>query len=517
MPRSKALVLLLLVSTHLHHVLAASQWCPDSCSVNQKACYCPYYGYENPCSWVGHGGARYNFRWCIDALPTGFHRETEVIDIKHLRSSVLLAWSFPNVSSLQQLKIEQSNVSTVQSGAFRGLRLVQSLYLTDNRISCLEADTFLGLDSIMTLYINKNVMTSISRYAFRGLPCISMLDLSLNLLTSVPVDALVLPKSLRATFLSKNRIATIQSHIAMELKKNRLLHVYVENNILRCNKNLTWFICNLPHLHQISTDAFPKCTYPVELRGTYLATVRKDVCQNNTDWSEGEMGDANYDDAYITSPDGKTTPMEDTSITEHTDGRPVSQHTTEMDYVTIPGGDPINKKDVSSIHTLVTISAVAAPFLLLLSSAGVLFIYKRFYRGAGLEQRGQPDGTDNDHQTTTSETETSEKIEPYAVVYADSAEMQAASVSNNPTDRQPSPSQDQTLGYSETIQPYAVTYEDDHEPDSEIQPYAVAYKEDVEQNDHYKIPLYAVSCNNPPPTAAGHVEAGPTPPEITIN
>eukprot|EP00058_Branchiostoma_floridae_P009486 XP_002594974.1 hypothetical protein BRAFLDRAFT_103692 [Branchiostoma floridae] len=443
-----------------------------------------------------------------------------MIVIERLRSSVLLEMSFPNVSSLQLLKIEHSNVSTVQPGAFRGLRLVQSLYLVDNRISSLEPDTFLGLDSIMTLYLNKNVMTSISRYAFRGLPCISMLDLSSNLLNSVPVDALVLPKSLRATFLSKNRIATIQSHIAMELKKNRRLHVYVENNILRCNKNLTWFICNLPRLRQISADDFPTCTYPADLRGTFLATVRKDVCQNNTDWLEEEMGDANNDDAYITSPDGKTTSMEDiTSSTEHTDVRSVShQHTTEMDCAISLGGDPITKKEVSITHTLVTISAVAAPFLLLLSSAGVLFIYKRFYRGAGLEQRGQPDGTGDDHQTTTSDmAETSEKIETYAVVYADSAEMQAASGRNIVSDCQPSPSEDQTMGDSETIQPYAVTYEDEHEPDSDIQPYAVAYKKDVEQNDHFKIPLYAVSCNNPPPTAGGHVEAVSAPPEITIN
>eukprot|EP00058_Branchiostoma_floridae_P019445 XP_002604935.1 hypothetical protein BRAFLDRAFT_77214 [Branchiostoma floridae] len=518
MLQTEALVLFLLVCTHRHVTPAAGQGCPGSCrtQLQRFACHCPAFGSSVKCpqTWKAHGRITYRPYGCINDIPTGFQEGTEAISIQHLLSPTLLEWSFPNISSLRYLRILWSNVSLMQQGAFRGLPSVSVLCLKDNRISSLEADTFLGLENLTSLYLDKNTISSISPSAFRGLPCLSILHLSHNLLTSVPVEALLQPKALMIANLDHNHISTINSNV-LQLEKN--LRVRVNNNILRCDGNLTWFICNLPHLPHIG-HRFLKCASPQELRRTFLTTWRQDVCQANMSRSHKGIGytkhgsvttpspkhdgvtttSLEHDGVSIPSSHNKTSAMEQDTEMPFTNDMVVSQHTTEMHRVVILGGGQIIDKN-DNTYTLAMIGAVVLPLLLVLASAALLFICKRWC-GAGQDNPDQP--------TDEEDADGSPNIEPYAVVYSDSAGLQASD-NNSQTGSQPTPAQ--LSADCETIQPYAVAYDEDQGPESDIKPYAVAYKEDDGQDDSCKIPLYA--AGRPDTTQA----AGSTPQDNITN
>eukprot|EP00058_Branchiostoma_floridae_P012239 XP_002597727.1 hypothetical protein BRAFLDRAFT_77369 [Branchiostoma floridae] len=379
------------------------------------------------------------------------------------------------------------------------------------------------------LYLNKNAISSISPNAFRGLPRISILELFQNQLTSVPVEALLQLAALTSTYLNHNNIRTISSNV-LQLKQNKNLQVQVDNNTLRCDKNLKWFICNLPHLQHISDRYHLTCAAPADLQGTVLTTLMQDVCQDNTGRShvsivsttqvgslrspkdykvsiasskhddELPITSPKHDNVAITSPYDKTSPTDEETEFLYTDDVPVYQHTTEILRVVNLGGNPIINTYANSTYVLAMICAVLVPLLLVLASTGFLLTCKRWH-GAGQADHDQPTGTDEE------EAEGSQNIEPYAVVYSASTELQA-SANNSPTDSQPAPTQ--SSADSETIQPYAVAYDEDQEPKSDIQPYAVAYKDDQEQDDSCNIPLYAAGCTNTPHAADGNTDAGST-------
>ncbi|CAH1249971.1 Hypp8733 [Branchiostoma lanceolatum] len=325
------------------------------------------------------------------------------------------------------------------------------------------------------------------------------LQLSQNHLASVPVEALLQLKALKNTYLTMNHIRTIYSNVKY-LKDNQRLRVHLDNNKLRCDKKLTWFICNLPNLTLITDRLLLKCASP-----SVLNTIRNDTCQTKMDGSnevtrlaaEDDVAIESYkhddiciamhrnddtsitslknDDASVTSPKHDELSItslndDDLSITRpynkagntgeitespYTNDVPVShEHTTEKERIIFLGGERIINKNGNSAQTLAMIGAVAVPLLLVLTSAGVIFIYQR---RCGDEEKGE-----------------SQKIEPYAVAYSDSAELQASDRSST-TVRQPNPASSQSPGDSEDIQPYAVAYDEDQGPESNIKPYAIPF------------------------------------------
>ncbi|KAI8503500.1 hypothetical protein Bbelb_184710 [Branchiostoma belcheri] len=530
MPPSAALVWLLLVSGPLQFVLAAFH-CPDNCPPNSAVdpsysskrsrgyrtnniCHCPGdQGEKSPCSWVGRGGAVYSFDYCIDAIPRTFHRETRNIYIRHLRSPTLLECSFPNLPLLQYLQIHTSNVSVIRPGAFRDLPSVSALLLDNNQISSLEPDTFVGLDSLAHLVLDNNTISAISQFAFRGLPKLATLNLTQNLLSSLPLEALLQPTTLSTANLRGNEITTIGSNVR-RLKGN----LTIGDNKLRCNDDLTWFICNLPQLRQISGRNTLKCASPDYLEGIFLHTLRNDDykhnsskwwskltrdgdvsktspyskslrnnrCESNTNSSKRGIEFARDGDVSKTSPYSKTVPTDNYTESPSTSDKPVSQPTTEMDFVILLGVGPNTNRGDKGIYTLAMTSAILAPLLLVLASAGVLFIYNRW---------GGEEPTDDDPESSKTDTTQPypkpDTIQPYAVAYSTG---------------QPGPAQNQAPEDGETIQPYAVAYDKDGGP--EIKPYAVAYKEDIGQSDDVRIPLYAADTL---PSAGGSTEARSTP------
>ncbi|KAI8521714.1 hypothetical protein Bbelb_014680 [Branchiostoma belcheri] len=488
MVQRKALVLLLLVSNRLLFVLEAAQ-CPENCySRVATSCRCPDpNGESSPCSWVGNGGT-YSFPVCLDAIPTDFPTETVTVLIEHLTSPKLIEQSFQNLPiliRLHYLNIRLSNVSTIQPGAFRvqGLRHLNHLYLTDNLIYRLEPGTFLGLGKLVALLLDKNMISSISKHAFRGLPQLRVLRLSQNRLTSVPVNALLDLKlnPLLLANVQRNHITTIDKDVMrLLLGQTRGLDLDIRHNKLRCDKDLTWFICSLPDLPQIPTSNFLKCASPPDLRGTNLTTLENELCQTDEDRPQQETESKPFTEQSMTTASrNDTIPTE--GYTEMSLNSSVSEHTTQINYVINFGGNPVINDGVNMMVTAI-ITAVTVPPLLVLAIGVIRFIIK-VYLGTDLPHHAVPTGS-NGEATRQRETE---DIEPYAVAYDDSVLPAGGHDRNSTTSGRPTPAHNKTPEDSYTNQ-----------PGPQLQSHPEASNDDLEQDDDYEIQPYAVGYPDSP-------------------
>ncbi|XP_019637264.1 PREDICTED: uncharacterized protein LOC109479714 [Branchiostoma belcheri] len=491
MLRSKAPVLVLLVFSRLLFVLAAPLACPKNCFMTEEHadgwsnkeglhCHCPdEKGKASPCGWIGYSG-KCTFPVCLDAIPTDFDKETHSIFIKHLRSSTILERSFQNSPNVALLKIQKSNVSTIQPGAFLGLPMVEKLYLDDNRISNLGPDVFVGLVNMEYLYLQCNRISVISPYAFRGLPTLTTLRLADNQLRSVPVEALLQLPTREARMIvniQSNRITTVDKHVRCLKDHIRLMMLF---NPFKCDKNLTWFICNLSELENISFRKSLQCASPPELSETFLTARRKDVCQNDgaagapketeitTTCNEPSTMTASEMEMIIPGPkpvskhlDEETTPLAaqtetrcttntiyDSSITNeyynetpYTNNMTPTEHTAEVEHIILLARNPVVNINGNRIHLLRILKAVILPFFGVLVPAVVISLCHHC--------KGH---TCNDIPNDESD----QVPEPYAVIYSqnDSLEPQA------PNRNLPTTSVGDVASAGNIIQPYAVTFTD---------------------------------------------------------
>ncbi|XP_078679022.1 uncharacterized protein LOC144914741 [Branchiostoma floridae x Branchiostoma belcheri] len=468
MLRIEALVLVLLVSSHLISAISPPLLCPDVCHTSDEYgvgwdkkkglfCTCPREDIKNvrPCSWIGYE-VRVTYPVCLNTIPTDFDRETRSIYIKHLRSATVVERSFLHVPNLHLLKIERSNVSTIQPGAFHGLSSVERLFLNGNRISSLEAYTFLGLKKLEYLYLQRNRISTISHHAFYGLPDIETLRMSQNYLSSVPVEALLPLKQLMIANLHGNVITTIDSK-ARRLNQIPSLFLMVGLNKLRCDEKLTWFICNLQQLTFVSFRKALKCQSPANLRETSLIERAKSVCQTkHTDGrsSSQEIASEMYNETIPTEDTDTDVPYTNVrtskifsvqSFTKMPDVTVHEQTNFKADVVIPVQGNSIPNDEEGWISYFAVITvAFAVPFLILLASLMVVFVLNR-RRRKRLPRPNVTPGTNN-AESSSPDTGGSHRIEPYAVAYMDSEELRATVRTRN------RPSED------DAIQPYAVAY-----------------------------------------------------------
>ncbi|KAI8504150.1 hypothetical protein Bbelb_182180 [Branchiostoma belcheri] len=466
MLRIEALVLVLLVSSHLISAISPPLLCPDVCHTSDEYgvgwdkkkglfCTCPREDIKNvrPCSWIGYE-VRVTYPVCLNTIPTDFDRETRSIYIKHLRSATVVERSFLHVPNLHLLKIERSNVSTIQPGAFHGLSSVERLFLNGNRISSLEAYAFLGLKKLEYLYLQRNRISTISHHAFYGLPFIDTLRMSQNYLSSVPVEALLPLKKLMIANLLGNVITTIDSK-ARRLNQIPNLFLMVGLNKLRCDEKLTWFICNLQQLTFVSFRKALKCQSPANLRETSLIERAKSVCQTkHTDGrsSSQEIASEMYNETIPTEDTDTDVPYTNVktvkivSVQSFTKMPNVTVHeqTTFKADVVIPvqGNSILNDGEGWISYFAIITVAFAVPFLILLASLMVVFVLNR-RRRKRLPRPNVTPGTNNE-ESASPDTGGSHGIEPYAVAYMDSGELRAT-VRNRPSE-------------DDAIQPYAVAY-----------------------------------------------------------
>ena len=93
---------------------------------------------------------------------------------------------FSGLTRLESLSLSHNRLTTLSADMFSGLTRLNNLRLNNNQFMTLPANIFTGLASLKTLRLQANVLTSVSENMFRGLANLETLDLEFNELTSLP-------------------------------------------------------------------------------------------------------------------------------------------------------------------------------------------------------------------------------------------------------------------------------------------------------------------------------------------
>ncbi len=125
----------------------------------------------------------------LSILPAGIFTGLANLQWLYLYNNQLSALPvgvFNGLANLQQLNLNNNQLSTLPAGVFTGLATLQSLYLQNNQLSTLPTGIFNGLDNLQSLYLQNNQLSTLPAGIFNGLATLQGLYLNNNQLSSLP-------------------------------------------------------------------------------------------------------------------------------------------------------------------------------------------------------------------------------------------------------------------------------------------------------------------------------------------
>ena len=148
---------------------------------------------------------------------------------------------------------------------FRGLSRLQTLDLSHNPLEKLPAGVFLSTISLENLYLNDCELTHVEQDAFKGLESLHILDLSNNILHQISFDTFIIYSQLRSFNISSNSLVSLPEGLfsnmstleSLALANNQfqslrrsilypiqqtLSSINISGNPFECNCELTWLV-----------------------------------------------------------------------------------------------------------------------------------------------------------------------------------------------------------------------------------------------------------------------------------
>ena len=116
-----------------------------------------------------------------------------------------------NYTACTYLRLDNNQISSIESGAFTGLSVLETLSLYNNQITSIASGDFTGLSALTRLYLARNQITSIESGAFTGLSALTRLDLYRNQITSIESGNFTGLSALTSLDLDNNQITSIES------------------------------------------------------------------------------------------------------------------------------------------------------------------------------------------------------------------------------------------------------------------------------------------------------------------
>ena len=112
------------------------------------------------------------------------------------------------LSTLEQLRLTENSLTTLEAGFFNGLSNPERLYLDENQITIIIPGSFSGLSSLQRLDLDQNWLTILGPGLFQGLLSLRRLIVSNNRMSSLEVFANL--TSLCWLRLDPNELTTIE-------------------------------------------------------------------------------------------------------------------------------------------------------------------------------------------------------------------------------------------------------------------------------------------------------------------
>jgi len=151
---------------------------------------------------------------------------------------------FLNLNKLEQLKLSQNQILTIEYESFGEMTNLKSLDLSNNLIYELNNNMFRNLKALKELNLCKNKIESIKKLDFTGLSSLNLLDLSENKLKSLDENVFELMPQIESIILKSNQIHFWSNSF---FYLTNLKHLYLSTNNLAC-LNMTPVFSNFSSL-----------------------------------------------------------------------------------------------------------------------------------------------------------------------------------------------------------------------------------------------------------------------------
>ena len=152
----------------------------------------------------------------LTTLPPGLFDGLSAVEILQLNGNhldSLPVGAFEGLSAVWLLHLHDNRLSSLPAGVFDGLSSLQQLLLVDNRLSRLPAGVFDGLSDLRDLDLEEAGLSRLPAGVFDGLSSLERLNLEYNQLSDLPADVFDGLSSLTELTLMANRLSSLPEDV----------------------------------------------------------------------------------------------------------------------------------------------------------------------------------------------------------------------------------------------------------------------------------------------------------------
>ena len=131
------------------------------------------------------------------------------LDLEQTQLTTLNSGDFDGLPSLRRLDLSRNQLATLPAGVFNGLTNLQGLYLSGNQLTDLPDGLFDDLIDLRDLHLSRNDFTTLPDGVFDGLARLGILELTGNKLTAFPAGVFDGLTNLRGLYLSHNDLTAL--------------------------------------------------------------------------------------------------------------------------------------------------------------------------------------------------------------------------------------------------------------------------------------------------------------------
>ncbi|XP_076324579.1 uncharacterized protein LOC143232719 [Tachypleus tridentatus] len=225
--QTKKMALFSLMLSAFIMLIKKTMACPSACFCDANFQYI---------SCVGDG---------VHAVPPDISKLVIRLEIRNYAILSLSSEDLEGLIHLQELKLQQTQIHTINNDTFLNLHTLEYLDLSQNMLVNLNMGPFAGLLALHYLDISSNLLISLDN-AFEDLSLVEQLNLRANQIPRLTVKSLAGLQKLQYLNLELNNISTIEMGAFQYL--TNLAHLILSNNPLSTLSRLDFFGSRLQYI-----------------------------------------------------------------------------------------------------------------------------------------------------------------------------------------------------------------------------------------------------------------------------
>nr|XP_039247789.1 slit homolog 3 protein-like isoform X1 [Styela clava] len=258
-----------------HETARVSKECPHGCQCISRHIDC-----------AGDGNAVK-----MTEIPADMPADAITISFATNGLTSLGANAFAKFVNLEELRMDNNQISHIHPDAFKGLAALTTLTLQENRLTSIEPKTFAPLVNLKVLVLDKNKLLRIDDDMFKDLADLQWLYIRHNTIKTISDDAFAPLKGIKFIHLESNQIGVMYPNTVKTLTEREnptIKKIFLEDNAFNCDDNMEEMRNYVKdkkvrkHFPDLFADGI-KCSYPPELADRFLVDIKQPLEAQVTD------------------------------------------------------------------------------------------------------------------------------------------------------------------------------------------------------------------------------------------